>query len=115
MGLRAGALGQRISLQQRTLAQDATGSQLTTWNDVATVWAEVVPLSGRELIAARAISAETSHQITMRWQPAFADPKTVAAMRVVFHGRYFNINASIDEDERNRMLVLLVSEGMNEG
>ena len=115
MGLRAGALGQRITLQQRTLAQDATGGQLATWTDVATVWAEVVPLSGRELIAAQAVASETSHQITLRWQPVFADPKTVAALRVVYNGRLFNINAAINEDERNRMLTLLVSEGMNEG
>ena len=113
--MRIGALGQRITLQQRTVAQDATGGQLATWTDVATVWAEVMPLTGRELIAAQAVASETSHQITMRWQPAFADPKTVAAMRVVFNGRHFNINAAINEDERNRTLTLLVSEGMNEG
>ena len=115
MGLRAGALGQRITLQQRAVAQDATGGQLATWSDVATVWAEVVPLSGRELIAAQAVASETSHQITMRWQPAFANPKTVAAMRVVMNGRCFNINAAINEDERNRALTLLVAEGVNDG
>ena len=115
MGLRAGALGQRITLQRRSVAQDPTGGQLAIWTDVATVWAEVVPLSGRELITAQAVSAETSHQITMRWQPAFADPKTVAALRVVMNGRCFNINASINEDERNRTLTLLVSEGVNDG
>lgn len=113
--MRIGALGQRITLQQRSLAQDATGGQLTTWTDVATVWAEVMPLSGRELIAAQAVASETSHQITLRWQPVFADPKTITAMRVVYHGRHFNIGAAINEDERNRTLVLLVSEGVNDG
>ena len=113
--MRAGALGQRITLQQRTIAQDATGGQLATWTDVATAWAEVTPLSGRELIAAQAVASETSHQITLRWQPAFVDPKRVAARRIVFNGRQFNINAAINEDERNRMLTLLVSEGLNEG
>ena len=115
MGLRAGALGQRITLQQRTVAQDPTGGQLAIWTDVATVWAEVVPLSGRELIAAQAVASETSHQITLRWQPAFADAKAVTAMRVVMNGRYFNISAAINEDERNRTLVLLVAEGANDG
>ena len=113
--MRIGALGQRITLQKRSVAQDATGGQRATWTDVATVWAEVVPLTGRELIAAQAVTSETSHQITLRWQPAFADPKTIAALRVVFNGRHFNINAAINEDERNRMLTLLVTEGMNEG
>ena len=113
--MRSGALGQRITLQQRTVAQDPTGGQLATWSDVATVWAEVTPLSGRELIAAQAVASETSHQVTMRWQPAFADSKTVAAMRVVYNGRHFNITAAINDDERNRTLVLLVSEGVNDG
>ena len=113
--MRSGALSQRITLQQRALAQDPTGGQLATWSDVATVWAEVTPLSGRELIAAQAVASETSHQITIRWQPAFADPQTVAALRVVMNGRCFNINASINEDERNRTLMLLVAEGVNDG
>lgn len=113
--MRSGALGQRITLQQRTVAQDPTGGQLAIWTDVATVWAEVTPLSGRELIAAQAVASETSHQVTMRWQPAFADPKAVAALRVIFNGRHFNINASINEDERNRTLMLLVAEGVNDG
>ena len=113
--MRSGALSQRITLQQRAVAQDATGGQLATWSDVATVWAEVTPLSGRELIAAQAVASETSHQITLRWQPAFADPQTVAALRVVMNGRCFNISAAINEDERNRTLTLLVSEGVNDG
>lgn len=115
MGIRAGALGQRITLQQRSIEQDVTGGQLSTWTDIATVWAEVMPLSGRELITAQSINSETSHQITLRWQSAFANPKALAAMRVVFNGRYFNITAAINEDEGNRILTLMATEGLNDG
>lgn len=115
MSILAGALNQRITLQQRSIAPDTTGGQLATSTDVATVWAEVVPLSGCELIAAQAINLETSHQITIRWQSVFANSKAVAAMRVVYKGRYFNIGSAINEYESNSTLTLLATEGLNDG
>lgn len=115
MAIRAGILRRRLTVQQRTTAQDSSGGQLTTWSDVATVWGDIQPLTGRELVTAQAVSTEVSHQITIRWQPAFASPKSVAAMRVSYAGRLFNIHAAINEDERNRTLTLMASEGTNDG
>ncbi|MCP5231082.1 MAG: head-tail adaptor protein, partial [Zoogloeaceae bacterium] len=49
------------------------------------------------------------------WQPAFAQPRAVAAMRAVYNGRVFNIHSVGNEDERNVLLTLLASEGLNDG
>ena len=57
MPLNAGRMTQRITIQRRTPGQDAHGQSLTTWQDVATVWAEVIPTRGREFVAGQAIEA----------------------------------------------------------
>ncbi len=115
MTLSAGTLRKRITLQQQSPSVDSYGQQITTWSDVATVWASVEPSVGRELIAAQAVSLDQPTTITLRWQPALANPKAVAAMRAVYNGRIFNIHSVENEAERNTLLTLLASEGLNDG
>ena len=90
MALSAGMLRKRITLQQQSASVDSYGQQVSTWTDVATVWASVEPSVGRELMAAQAVSLDQPTTITIRWQPIFASPKAVAAMRAVYNGRIFN-------------------------
>ena len=58
--LRAGQLNRRITLQRPSSAQDSFGAVQSTWIDVATVWADIQPLSGRELENARRMASEVS-------------------------------------------------------
>lgn len=117
--LRAGALTRRITLQQRATTQDTFGGQSITWTDVATVWAAVEPLTGRELLSAQAVQSTVSHQITIRYQAQFADPKQMAQMRAVMIKdgvtRLFNIHGSRDEGEKRQSIVLDAEEGLNDG
>jgi len=110
MTLSAGALRKRITLQQQSPSVDSYGQQSLTWTDVATVWASIEPSVGRELMAAQAVSLEQPTTITIRWQPLFASPKAVAAMRVVYNGRIFNLHSVENEAERNILLTLVASE-----
>ena len=113
--LRAGQLTRRLKIQSRSATQDTFGGPSLVWTDVATVWAEIQPLTGRELEGAQRMASEVSHQITVRYQAIFADPKVVAGYRAIYKGRVFNIHASLNEDERNTVLTLLASEGMDDG
>lgn len=113
--MRAGDLRRRVTLQSRSTIKDSFGAQSTAWSDVATVWAEVSPLSGRELMAAQSINVEISHLVTIRFQQQFAGPKAVAAMRILYGDRIFNIHASLDTDERHRSIQLTCSEGLSDG
>jgi SPP1 family predicted phage head-tail adaptor len=82
------------------------------WEDVCTgVKASIEPLQGRELIAAQAVQSETTSKIRIRYRTGIT-----AAMRIVFGARLFNITAPpINPGERNQELILMVSEGINEG
>lgn len=112
--MRAGRLRHRIKFQAKTgtPVPDGYGGSTIPWVDFATkIPAAIEPLSGRELLAAQAVQNETSHKVTLRYQPGIT-----AAMRVVFGSRVFAITAPpLNKDERNRELTLLCSEGLSQG
>lgn len=108
--MQSGLLRKRITLQQRSSEQDSYGQPLTTWSDVATVWASVEPLSGRELMAAEAVQSEVTHQVVMRYRPG-----VTAKLRVAYGSKIFDIQNVLDENERHRMLTLLCTEGLTDG
>ena len=113
--VRAGQLNRRITVQQQNSAQDIYGAPVRTWADVATVWADIQPLTGRELESAQRMASEVSHQITVRYQAPFTDTRAVAAYRARYKGRVFNLHAALNEDEANVLITLLASEGLNDG
>jgi SPP1 family predicted phage head-tail adaptor len=79
------------------------------------VWADIQPLSGREARIADRVSAELTHQITVRHRPDLADPRVVSRMRVLFRGRIFAVHAALNDDEANVSVILLASEGLRDG
>lgn len=111
----AGDLRRRLTIQQRDTAQDALGGQLVTWRDVVAVWGSIVPLSGRELELAQARYSEVTHAVSIRYRAEFADPKAAAAYRLLYGSRILNIHGALNIDERNRLIELAASEGLNDG
>lgn len=60
----AGQMSQRVRIQQPTVAKDALGAPTQTWSDIATVWADIQPISGREArIADRIVEASVTIEI----------------------------------------------------
>jgi SPP1 family predicted phage head-tail adaptor len=100
-----GKLRHRVTIQNKVTLPDGYGGVTSTWQDVATVWASVEPLNGRELYAAQQVKAELTHRITMRYL-AGVKPE----MRVLFGNRTFAIEAVIDPEERRKVLQLLCAE-----
>lgn len=113
--MRAGNLRHRVQIQARREDQDDSGQPVVGWTVIAPVWANIAPLSGRELLAAQAVHAEITHQLQIRWQRQFSNPIVMASYRIVYGDRIFNIHASVDPDERRRDLVISCSEGLNDG
>lgn len=113
--LGSGALNRRIKIQRPSTAKDSLGGTTRSWIDVVTVWATIQPLSGREAVIANRISAEITHQITVRHQSAFANPQLVSQMRVLYRSRIFNIHSALNDDENQVAVILLASEGLDDG
>jgi SPP1 family predicted phage head-tail adaptor len=100
-------------LQEFISSLDTDGIQSETWvNFVPSLLpAEIVDLSGRELIAAQSIQSRASSRIRIRYVPGVR-----AAMRFVVRGQIYNIEATIrDPNSRRRYWTLLCSSGVNEG
>ncbi|MFM7010836.1 MAG: phage head closure protein [Betaproteobacteria bacterium] len=110
--INASQLTKRIKLQRQSTSQDSFGGPVRTWLDVATIWAEIRPVDGREQKRLQRIASEVSHQITVRFQARLTDTRVVSAYRALYKARIFNIHAVLNEDESNVLITLLASEGL---
>ena len=66
--MRAGELKHRVTLQEATETRDSFGQPVRTWSDVATVWAAVQALSGREFLEAKQLKRAVTTRIVIRWR-----------------------------------------------
>ena len=66
--LSAGRLDRRVTIETPTDGVDGSGAPSATWAALATVWADVRPISGREFVAAGQTAAEATTRITIRWR-----------------------------------------------
>lgn len=108
-GVASGKLCHKVQLQEQQITQDpVTGEMLTTWVTIAQPWAEIVPMSGREFMAAGAEQSEVRGRIVIRYRD-----DVDASMRVVYRGKYYNIFAVLPDAESGREhLTLMTGEGV---
>ena len=98
--MRAGRLNKRITIQSPATGQDATGEPTTGWTDVATVWASIVDVSGREYVAAGGLQNSAQTKITIRYRAGI-----VPSMRVVHGSDAYNVEAVLGQDRRSLLLM----------
>lgn len=108
-------LNKSVVFETQSTTRDSFGQPAATWSTAVTAFAEITPLTGRELIAAQAAQSEVTHRVTVRYVAALANPKMVAAMRIKYGTRYFNIKSVTNMNEANRVIVLMCTEGPNNG
>lgn len=111
----AGMFRKSIRFQTRDVTVDSYGQQVTTWTDAFSTRASIEPLSARELFAAQAVQSEVSHRITVRYRSQLANPTAVAAMRVLYGTRVFNIVGALNINERHGIVEISATEGLNDG
>lgn len=95
-------LNKRVTIQSAAITQDAAGQPVNTWATVASVWASIVDISGREYVAAAAVRNEAETKITIRHRAGIAP-----AMRVLHGTVAYNIESVLGQD--NRTLLLMCS------
>lgn len=104
MALEVGKLDRRITIQSATTAPDAYGEPIETWSDLATLWAQVVPLGGREFFEARQVNAEQTVRFRIRYR---AD--ITREMRVIYDGLTYGIEAAEEDRRFDRLEALLIT------
>lgn len=103
-------LRHRITIQYKTVTQDAIGNEIETWHTFATVWAAIEPISGREYFAAAQTNAEVNHRIKIRPLPGVN-----SEMRAVWDNRIFEIEAVLNIKEKNVEVHLMCKEAVAGG
>jgi SPP1 family predicted phage head-tail adaptor len=107
--MRAGRLRHRLILQSQVETRDPTGGVTITYKTQATVWGGIEPLSGREYTAIQQTQNEASVRIIMRYHSGIDE-----SWRVVNDGRYYAIQSIINENDRDRQLILMCLQGVKE-
>jgi SPP1 family predicted phage head-tail adaptor len=104
-----GILKQRITLMVQTDDQNSYGEveeDETTWNEHATVWANVKFLRGRELFQANQVHNEVTARVLIRYRKD-VEPN----MRIQYGTRSLDIvGPPINVNEENRLLELMCKE-----
>ena len=105
---RIGPKRRLIVIQEAVETQAADGSVVQTWTDYSVLWAEILPVTGRESFTAQTESSTVTYKVRTRYVSGITTKMRVA----VGDERVLDIEAVIDPDERNRELLLLCSEGV---
>lgn len=105
--MKIGALRSRVTLQQKTRTSDGIGGATVSWTDVATVWANVKPVSSKEKYQAERLSKNASHAITIRHRADVNEQ-----FRVLHNSKTFAVDGYVtDEEDKEKYTILYCSEG----
>lgn len=103
----AGDLKQRADWQQQVNTADGQGGFTRVWVTVGTLWAEILPLGGKEAQFSGALQPTETFDITVRYKPALK-----AGDRLVWRGTKLNIRSVGDPDGRRAWQVLTAESGV---
>ena len=106
----SGQLRDRLTIQVHSTADDAAGEPVLTWTDVATVYAHVADMTGREYIAAQAVTNAVNTTIIIRYRAGIT-----AAMRVLCRGVTYNVQAVIEPENKRREMHLMCVRNVSNG
>lgn len=109
-------LRHRVDIQEFSVSEDSNGESITeSWESIRAdaeplIAAEVMPLSGREFVAAQAIQAGVTTRITIRYRASMRP-----TMRVLHEGSIYNIKAVLPDPKLRKHLTLMCESGVNDG
>lgn len=106
ISVKAGDLRNRVAIERKTTAvSNAFGERTNGWETLANVWAEITPVSARELERAKSFGENISHIAKVRYSG-----EITVDMRLNHRDRYLMINGIINEDERRIRQQLFCTE-----
>ncbi len=100
--IRAGQLDRQITIQSPTFQKNETGEEETVWNDFATVWAQVKPVTGKEPFMAGQVNTQITTSFVIRRLDGLNEE-----MEIQYNGQHYNIEhlAEINRNEGQRILA----------
>lgn len=108
-GVRSGKIRHKVELQENQQIQNpVTGAMISTWVTIARLWAEIVPQSAREFMAASAEQSEVRGRMVIRYRQNIDH-----SMRIVHRGMYYAIHGVMPDAESGKEhLTIMTGEGV---
>ena len=110
--MKAGQMRHRITIQNFTTIELPSGEEKEVWFDVATVWAEVKAISGRELVASGAEKAEATIRVWMRYRTDVTAASRLLCLNGPFKGAVLEITGPPIPDPKGTRLEILCKSGV---
>ena len=110
--MRAGRMNRRAVLQSPNPTRGADGSLIDGWTTVATVWAALEPVSGRDLVDNGRVATEITHKMIIRYR---SDPRDTWRVQITENAaapltRSFKVSAITNPRDGRQELNLLLKE-----
>jgi len=99
------SMHQKITCRRQVYTPASAGEQTQTWQDIATVWADVVAQSGNGAVTARQNHIAATYKISVRYQD-----QLLAARNILWQGQAYRVVSLLNPDNRKRILVFEVVE-----
>ena len=101
MGMQSGKLWQEIEVQQRDQTINGIGESVANWVTYSFKYCEINFLSGSETMIQDQVNSLLTSEITIRF-----DGGMRSTMRIVYKGRFYNIDDINNVDERDKKMIL---------
>ncbi len=98
--MRVGLLDRRLTIQQKSIAQDGSGQAIETWTDLITVWGQIRPDRGSERFMARQIIGKAVMTFIVRFRTGIT-----VLNRILFNDQIYDIH-DVRIIGRKRMLEI---------
>ena len=99
--METGKLRHRIEIQKFTETRDAHGGTIKEYEELATVWAFVRPMTGRELVDGNQVEGQVDLQIEIRQRSDISTHH-----RIIHLSRTLEIISVRDENERHKKTII---------
>lgn len=90
---------QKITCRSQVMTSTTAGEQLESWQDIATVWAEIRSQSGDLTTSARQSHISTIYKVRLRYQD-----KLLSTRNILWQGQAYRVSSLLDQDNRKRVL-----------
>lgn len=94
--MNSGKLDRYITIQSATETKDSFGAPIQTWATLASVWAQIKEVRGKEYFAAQAVNSEVDTIFAIRYR---SDVTT--KMRISYDSKTYDIQSVVEVGRRD--------------
>ena len=91
-----GELDQRVTFREKVETSDGAGGTTVSWQDFATRWAQIKPMSGERRFQASQVDFTRDYEVTVR-----RDPSITEDLAIIWQGQTFEIQFISDFGPRS--------------